>query len=66
MCEGLELPWDYLLFMILIYTAYDISCINEIPPSLPATTYSFESHDQATKAGSECPPWHSPPLPGLA
>lgn len=40
MREGLELPWDYLLFMILIYTAYDISCIIEISPrpSLPPHT----------------------------
>lgn len=39
MCEGRELPRDSLLFLILIYTASDISCINEISPSLPATTH---------------------------
>lgn len=62
MSEGPELAWDYFLFVILIYTAYDTSYINEISPSLPATTSTFESHDQATtKAGSECAPWHSPP-----
>lgn len=67
MCEGLELSWDYFLFMILIYTAYDTSCINEIPPSLPATTSTFESHDRATAtAGSERAPWHSLLLPGPA
>lgn len=33
MCEGLELPRDYILLMILIYTAYDIFCINEFPPA---------------------------------
>lgn len=64
MCERLELPWDYFLFVILIYTAYDTSCINEIPPSLPAATSTFESHDQAAAAaaGSERAPWHSLPL----
>lgn len=46
MCEGLELPWDYILLMILIYTAYDIFCINEFPPppprpSLPPHAYFF-------------------------
>ena len=42
MCEGLELPWDYILLMILIYMAYDVFYINKIPPlTLPATTYTF-------------------------
>lgn len=41
MCEGLELSWDYILLMILIYMAYNIFYM-EIPPSLPATTtYTF-------------------------
>lgn len=43
MCEGLELPWDCILFMILIYMAYDILYINEISPSLPATAYTFSN-----------------------
>lgn len=40
--EGLELLWDYILLMVLIYMAYDIFCINEVSPlPLPTNTYTF-------------------------
>lgn len=42
MCEGLELPQDCILLMILIYMAYDIFYINKISPlcpSLPPHTF---------------------------
>lgn len=42
MCEGLELLWDYVLLMILIYMAHDIFYINEISPIPPQYhIYSF-------------------------
>lgn len=44
MCEGLALPWDCILLMVLIYMAYDISYINETPhPSLPSHSHFLNS-----------------------
>lgn len=40
-CEGLELLWDYILLMILIYMAYDIFYTPEISPIPPRYHIQF-------------------------
>lgn len=53
--------------MILIYMAYDIFYINEIPPSLPSRQHIHFSHDQAkVKAAVEFEGSRLPALHGAA
>lgn len=50
MCEGLELLWDYVLLMILIYMAYDIFYIKEISPIPPQYhIHPFESQERVSQ-----------------